>query len=285
MQTNLERSTPNALQCMEIWGSNRAADTSVSTPGLDLWVYSRPHQQVDTGGDVHYVSLCGGGITTRLLLADVSGHGTSVADMARSLRDLMRRNINRKNQVRMVKEINRQFTEHAKSRRFATVIVATYLTTGKTLTICNAGHPRPFWFQSVTGQWSILASPDGNDVDGLTNLPLGIDEGVSFTQARIVLGRGDLVLFYTDALTEATAPDGRQLGEAGLLALVQSLEATNPAKVAGTLRQRVDEYCGSKAPDDDMTFLLLHHNAQKSPRLTLGQKLDVYAKVFGLKRV
>src|SRR5262249_29484123 len=101
----------HALQCMEIWGDNRAADTGVSTPGLDLWVYSCPHDQADGGGDVHYVSLCGGGVITRFILADVSGHGASVANMARSLRDLMRRNINRKNQASLVKELNRQFTE------------------------------------------------------------------------------------------------------------------------------------------------------------------------------
>ena len=40
-----------------------------------------------------------------------------------------------------------------------------------------------------------------------------------------------------------------------------------------------------QAPDDDLTFLLLHHNAGGPPRLTLGQTLGVYAKVFGLKRV
>src|SRR5262249_54083644 len=104
---------------MEIWGGNQAADTSVSTPGLDLWVYSRPHEQARGGGDVHYVSLCGGGVIPRLILADVSGHGASVADMARSLRDLMRKNINRKSQPRLVRNLNRQFTDLAKFRRFA----------------------------------------------------------------------------------------------------------------------------------------------------------------------
>jgi serine phosphatase RsbU (regulator of sigma subunit) len=96
---------------MEIWGSNRAADSAITTPGLDLWVYSLPHQQAEVGGDVHYVSLCGGGVITRFILADVSGHGASADAMARSLRDLMRRNINRKSQARLVKELNREFTD------------------------------------------------------------------------------------------------------------------------------------------------------------------------------
>jgi serine phosphatase RsbU (regulator of sigma subunit) len=269
---------------MEIWGGNQAADTGVSTPGLDLWVYSRPHEQADGGGDVHYVSLCGGGVITRLILADVSGHGASVADMARSLRDLMRRNINRKSQARLVKELNRQFTDLENLHCFATALVATYLTTGDKLTLCNAGHPRPFWYRAATGQWSVLTLPDGEG-DALANLPLGIDDSISFAEVEIVLGKGDLVLLYTDALPEATDADGRPLGEAALLELIRCLDVSDPTTVAGALLARLEAYRGGQAADDDLTFLLLHHNAGRPPRLTLRQLLDVYAKVLGVKLV
>jgi serine phosphatase RsbU (regulator of sigma subunit) len=284
VKTAEEGKPQRGLQCMEIWGGNRAADTSVSTPGLDLWVYSRPHEQARGGGDVHYVSLCGGGVITRMILADVSGHGASVADMARSLRDLMRRNINRKSQARLVQDLNRQFTETAKLRRFATALVATYLTTAHRLTVSNAGHPRPFWYQAAAGRWAVLAGPDRRG-GGLANVPLGIDDTSSFDQVEIPLDRGDLVLFYTDALTEATNLEGQLLGEDGLLGLVQALDLSEPANLPGALLVRLDAYRAARAPDDDLTFLLLHHNASRSPHLTLGQKLDVYAKVFGLKSV
>jgi phosphoserine phosphatase RsbU/P len=279
------KSNQHALHCMEIWGGNHAADTSISTPGLDLWVYSSPHEQAEDGGDVHYVALCGGGVITRFILADVSGHGALVADMARSLRDLMRRNINRKSQVRLVKDLNRQFTDLAKMQRFATAIVATYRTTGDRLTVCNAGHPRPFWLQAATGQWSVLRAPNDDGKGPLANMPLGIDGSVSFNEVEVALGRGDLVLFYTDALLEASNPEGRQLGEAGLLELVRSLDVGDATKVPKALLGRLEAYRAGKAPTDDLTFLLLHHHAGGSPRLTLGQKLDVYARVFGLKRV
>ena len=83
-------------------GGNQAVESAVSTPGLDVWVYSQPHEGAAHGGDVHYVSLCGGGVITRMIVADVSGHGESVAEFSGMLRSLLRRNINRKSQTRLV---------------------------------------------------------------------------------------------------------------------------------------------------------------------------------------
>src|SRR5690349_19404791 len=99
----------HTMQCMEIWGGSDAVETSLISPGLDTWVYSRPFEGADEGGDVYYVSLCGGGIITRLIVADVSGHGAEVSEVSRALRTLMRQNINNKSQARLVKALNRQF--------------------------------------------------------------------------------------------------------------------------------------------------------------------------------
>jgi serine phosphatase RsbU (regulator of sigma subunit) len=55
-------------------------------------------------------------------------------------------------------------------------------------------------------------------------------ESISFSEVEVVLGRGDLVLFYTDALTEAADADGRLLGEASFLELVRS-----PLKIPGSM--------------------------------------------------
>jgi serine phosphatase RsbU (regulator of sigma subunit) len=178
-----------------------------------------------------------------------------------------------------------QFTELAQLRRFATALVATYLTTSDKLTISNAGHPRPLWYQASARQWSFLVGPNDGQDGALSNLPLGIDEAVSFAQTEIALGHNDLVLFYTDALTETTDATGKVLGEGRLLALLNDLDAAQPARLGSDLIQRLDLLRKGKPPEDDFTFMLLSHNAGNSPRLTLRQKLDVYAKVFGLKSV
>ena len=44
METDQEKFDGQKLACMEIWGGSDAADASVSTPGLDVWVHSRPHE-------------------------------------------------------------------------------------------------------------------------------------------------------------------------------------------------------------------------------------------------
>jgi phosphoserine phosphatase RsbU/P len=276
---------PHTLQCMEIWGGSHDAENSVSTPGLDLWIYSRPYQEASAGGDVHYVSLCGGGVITRFILADVAGHGTAVADAARELRTLMRRNINRKSQARLIGELNRQFTELNQAGRFATAVIATYLATTRQLTICNAGHPRPFWYRADQGAWSILSGREGQGTDGARNLPLGIDGQVGYDQMQISLGEGDYFIFYTDALVEALGPQEKPLGEEGLLDLAARLDLASPETAARTLIENLDRYRGGRTPEDDQTFLLLKHTAGKRRRISLREKIDVYAKVFGLKRV
>jgi sigma-B regulation protein RsbU (phosphoserine phosphatase) len=275
----------HALQCMEIWGGSSAAERSVSTPGLDLWVWSRPYQQAAGGGDVHYVSLCGGGLITRLILADVSGHGASVAELASSLRDLMRRNINRKSQSRLVRDLNRQFTELAKMSCFATSVLATYLANRDQLTICNAGHPRPLWFRATARRWSFVDADQTDEQGGLTNLPLGVEDSTYYPQVTLNLDLGDIVLIYTDALTEASGMGGAMLGEQGLLELVRTIDASNLNAMSDALVNRLDQYRGGRPADDDTTFLLLHHNAGNPRRLSVRQKLDVYAKVFHIKDV
>ena len=275
----------HGMRCMEIRGGSGAVETVVTTPGLDAWVYSRPFEGAARGGDVHYLSLCGGGIVTKVIVADVSGHGAAVAETAAWLRGLMRRNINRKSQVRLVGELNRQFTALAEAGRFATAVVGTYLASSDRLTLCNAGHPRPLWYRASTGCWDLLVQPAGGPSGAGGNLPLGIDEGAPYEQFAVTLGPGDLVVFYTDALVEAADASGGLLGEAGLLDLARGLDGTQPAAFGPALIAAVERHRAGSPPDDDLTLLTLHHTAGPTPRQSIGEKLDVYAKVFGLKPV
>jgi len=271
---------------MEIWGGIEPVERTVSTPGLDLWVFSQPFRGDEQGGDVYYVTLCGGGVITRIVVADVSGHGSSVAEFSLSLRALLRRNINQKSQQRLVERLNRQFSAMADMQRFATALVITYLASRDRLSVCNAGHPRPLFYRASDDRWSMLPRQDDGH-DRTSNLPLGLDDQTSYQSFDLELGRGDLTVFYTDALIEAADPSGKLLGEAGLLESARGLDpgGSTPGAIGAALLEAVARHRGRESAEDDVTLVVLRHNASPSPRLSLAQKVDVYAKVFGLRQV
>lgn len=122
---------PKVMQCMEVWGGNVPVDGNVVMSGLDAWVYCKPYTaEIATpsvaGGDVYYVSSCATGRITRLLVADVSGHGLAVCNVASSLRTLMRKYVNYVDPLRFVSEMNRQFADYSRNGCFATAVVATF---------------------------------------------------------------------------------------------------------------------------------------------------------------
>ena len=261
---------PRSLQCLEVWGGNRAVSEAVTMPGLDAWVYARPYENSDGGGDIHYVSSCATGRITRMLVADVSGHGQKVSSVAVALRDLMRRYVNHLDQSKFVRGLNREFGQIDTGGRFATAIAATYWAPTETLVLCNAGHPRPLWYNARRAQWTVLIANDAAhartaDDDGPSNVPLGVDDAASYSQIGLKLGAGDLVLFYTDSLIEARSPGGELLGEEGLVELLAGLDVTKPEALVPTLLREIDRYTCHAPIGDDVTAMLLKPNMTRAP--------------------
>src|SRR5271155_1302195 len=111
------------MQCMEVWGGSQLTSRSVALGGLDAAVFSKPYGAAQRGGDVYYASSCATGRITRLLLADVAGHGNAVAATAADLRTLMRRFVNRLDQIDFVRLLNQQFAALSKEGTYATALV------------------------------------------------------------------------------------------------------------------------------------------------------------------
>jgi len=269
---------------MEIWGGNRAIENGVSAPGLDAWVYSRPYQGDQSGGDVHYVSTCASGRISRFAVADVSGHGAGVDAFAQGLRKLMRRHINTPDQSRFVRELNKEFSRLSTGGIFATALLATYFSPTDQLIMVNAGHPRPMVRRIATGTWEIL---DGADADSevIHNLPLGIIEPTEYTQFAVTLDPGDEVVIVTDALLESKDADGRLLGEAGLLRVISSLPPMPLEQRVGSLLRAVAEQSGGTtetAFQDDVTVVWLAHNATEPKRQAFAEQLAVLGRMMGL---
>ncbi len=201
------------MQCMEVWGGNQAVDAGVVMAGLDAWVYCRPYEGAEGGGDVYYVSSCATGRITRMLVADVSGHGEVVSGTAGRLRALMRKYVNYLDQTQFVRSLNAEFSVLAQGGLFATAVAATFFGPTRHLAICNAGHPPPMLYDSRRQQWEVLDRCDS----GHGNFPWGITEVCAYDQFDVDLNADDLVLCFTDSLTEARTPTGDWLGQEGLL--------------------------------------------------------------------
>src|ERR1700683_4939248 len=158
----MSTSPPEHMTCMEVWGGSQLTARGVEMGGMDAWVYSKPYAEAQHGGDVYYASSCATGRISRLLLADVAGHGKSVAGTAADLRTLMRRFVNRLDQTEFVRLLNQQFTTLSKDGAFATAVVATFFEPSRRMTVCNAGHPRPLLYRASRKQWDFLghSNPD-----------------------------------------------------------------------------------------------------------------------------
>jgi len=253
------------LQCREIWGGIDAADTLVAVPGLDAYVLCRPFHHDRSGGDIHYIGLCGHGMLSRIVIADVSGHGLSVADLAERLHEMMREHMNTPDQSRIARALNGEFARLAEMEEFATAVLLTYTARHDRLIVLNAGHPRPLWYSRAEGDWRLLSHDMPQADRGPSDLPLGVVPETRYHQFVVTLGRGDLVVLYTDPLIEATDPAGKPLGPQGLLHLAAGLDASRPAKFAHALLEAAIGYQHGRPLEDDVTILALHHTAEDPP--------------------
>jgi len=253
------------MQCSEVWGGNDEVDRAVTMPGLDAWVMSRPSDGEAAGGDIHYLSSCATGRITRILVADVAGHGAAVAALAVRLRTLMRRYVNYVDQTRLMAMVNREFAALGQEGRFATAIAASYWSPTGELEVTNAGHPTPFIYRSRERAWAPLArSAERAPASGANDLPLGVIDDTTFQGVKLRLEPGDAILLYTDAMIEAKSPTGEFLGSDGLLTLLRSSREVPGESLARGLIGAVRAFAGDRDLDDDATLLLIRPNGVKA---------------------
>ena len=271
MTLNIAEQAPEVMQCMEVWGGNHASENAIVSSGLRLWVYCKPHAHSVGGGDIYYVSSCATGRITRLVVADVSGHGDAVAGVAIALRRLMRQYVNFLDQTQFIESMNQQFAKLSKESCFATAVVATFFSTNGHLSLSNAGHPPPLLYSAVTKSWkAVCGTATGNT--SIANIPLGIDHSCTYAELEIALNVDDLVLCYTDSLIEARVADGGMLGVDGLLEVARSVAATHPANFVQSLLDAILRLAPGNLDDDDVTVLLFSPNGS-GRRMTFRQQV------------
>jgi sigma-B regulation protein RsbU (phosphoserine phosphatase) len=268
---------PQHMQCMEVWGGSQLTSRAVEFGGLDAWVYSKPFGRAHAGGDVYYASSCATGRISRLLLADVAGHGQTVAATAADLRTLMRRFVNRLDQTEFVRLLNQQFAVLPRSGAFATAIVTTFFEPSRRLTVCNAGHPRPLLYRATQHQWDFLGTQATGQRSAPSNIPLGLFDAAEYEQFDIELQPGDCLLSYTDALIESRDADGEMLGEDGLLRITRLLGDVEPQKLIETLLAEIEARYPENLSEDDVTVLVARANGRRL-RFSMREKLGALGR-------
>jgi len=246
---------------MELQGGNRLATYSAELPGLAGWVSCHPLGPSPSGGDLYYLSACSQGVIARVALADVAGHGEAVSSAAVRLHHALRQHVDDWDQSALIRQLNDTFLRGAKKTRFATAFLASFYSGSGELLFTNAGHVPPLWYRASTREWSLLyeSTPLSKEI---ADLPLGLIAGTSYSQTAVQLEPGDLLLLYTDGISESHDESGTQLGLARLLSIARNLPAESPMAAGQGLLAAVARFRGAVPASDDATVVALQRRGE-----------------------
>lgn len=223
-------------------------------PGLALYGVCKPARTVS--GD-YYDFLRLDETRVGLVLGDVSGKGISAALLMASIQSALRAQYHFADgcaagpgafPVRtadVVERLNRQLFESTSLEKYATFFYAVYDSRMRRLTYTNAGHLPPVVFRRD----AIERLEAGGTV-------LGLFPGASYEQAEVVLQPGDVIVAFTDGLTEPENTFGEEFGEGRLVGVARRAMALPPDLLAEEIYRRVGDWTGSPELQDDMTLVV-----------------------------
>jgi len=254
------QSTPRRLACAETWANNEATASLVALPGLTAWVYSVTAGPGSVGGDVHYVSVCPSCIVSRIALADVSGHGQTVAVLGQRLRDLMQLYLRDLEQIALMRDLNQAIREDFDDGHYATMVAVGWHGRRGLMVMTNAGHPPPLWYRASRDEWSWLEPLRASARGRVSGVPLGLLPDVTYDRLVIRPHAGDVVLLYSDGVSEISDPAGAELGRDGLIELVRSVDVRFPEAMGTRLASALSAFRGDGEPQDDQTIIIMRMN-------------------------
>ena len=245
--------TANGLACGEVRGGTTPVYERVVLPGLRGVLYSRPCSGA-SGGDIHYVSVCGSGLITRLCLADVAGHGETIAAVGTAMHAHLLRSVDTFDERKVLTRMDRGL-EAAGLEAMTTAALATYYPPSRRLTVTYAGHPPGWLYRAREKTWGALQEePPPPQPHKFTNLPLGTGLSPVYTRHRFKVEPGDRLLLVTDGVIETTTPNDVPFDTAGVTALLNSDDCdTLASRLLSALHAHADS---GHLSHDDVTFLL-----------------------------
>jgi phosphoserine phosphatase RsbU/P len=253
-------SMPRRLACAETWTGNNRTASLVELPGVTAWVHSVPVGPEQAGGDVHYVSVCPSCIVSRIALADVSGHGPAVAVFGEKLRELMQRYLRDLEQVALMRDLNQAVREELGDGHYATMVAVGWHGRRGLAVMTNAGHPPPLWYRASRDEWTWLETQRASERERLAGVPLGLLADVTYDRLVVKPQSGDLVVLYSDGVSESIGPGGDELGRDGLMNMVRALDSSSAEALGTRLVAALRAFRGADEPLDDETIIAMRRD-------------------------
>jgi sigma-B regulation protein RsbU (phosphoserine phosphatase) len=206
---------------------------------------TRPANTV--GGDFYdVIPLADGRVL--LALGDVAGKGSPAALLMALLLAVLRTLVDEQlDAAPLVARLNAQICRHSPASRFITLFYAVYSPLTGDLTYVNAGQNPPF-VRRLDGRYERL---------GATGVALGMFEESTYGAVRTTVAPGEMLILYSDGITEAEDPAGRPFEESGLELVIERHVADPAAELGTRILKSVEAHARKSRFVDDLTILIL----------------------------
>jgi sigma-B regulation protein RsbU (phosphoserine phosphatase) len=212
-------------------------------PALEYAGHCRPARGV--GGDYYdFLALSNGRLG--LAIGDVSGKGVPAALLMASLQASVRGQSQALGRVAdLMSNVNRLVCDASPENRYATFFYGEFDPTTRKLVYTNGGHNPPMLFRGD----QVLRLENGGP-------PVGLFRPARYEQDEIGLEPGDLLVFFTDGISEAENPAEEEWGEEALVAAVRSCETSLPTEMISQILHAADAFAAGAPQHDDMTLVV-----------------------------
>jgi sigma-B regulation protein RsbU (phosphoserine phosphatase) len=226
-------------------------------PGWDLAACYQAARLV--GGDFYDLfELPGGPARWGIVVADVADKGVPAALFMALSRTMIRTTaLSGRSPAAALMRANELMLKDSQADLFVSGFYATLDIHSGRLTYANAGHNWPLWLHVASGEFQALAA---------RGIVLGMFEDIELEEREIEVTPGDLLIFYTDGVTEAMNAEGELFGEEKLQAAVMTAAPEASAqRVLEAVMDAVNAFTGDTPQSDDFTLLVVKRNPLQDP--------------------
>jgi serine phosphatase RsbU (regulator of sigma subunit) len=214
--------------------------------GLEIAGMMQPARVV-SGDYYDYTSL--DAHTIQIVIADVAGKGVPAALLMSATAAAMRLEANRdRNMLELVGRLNTEIHSVAGDERYVTLLLAELDTQKRTVRYVNCGHNPGLLFRAKTGTVTRMNS---------SCPPIGIFLDEHCELASACLNAGDVLVFYTDGVTEAKNGFGEEFGTERLSAVVRHGASLSAEGLMNDLFSSAANFCSEVGFHDDVTILVV----------------------------